>query len=459
MEGQMSEIPSSKNITTKLNQVAKLAQQTPKMSFTSLSQHIDIDWLKEAYRRTRKDGAAGIDKVTAAEYGQNLEENLQSLLDRAKSGRYRAPAVRRVLIPKGSGKEFRPIGIPTFEDKVLQRAVTMLLEAVYEQDFYEFSYGFRPGRSGRQAIEEIREQIMEMRGATVLEMDIRKYFDTIDHRQLREMLSKRIRDGVLVRLIGKWLKAGVMIEGVIEKTSEGTPQGGVISPLLANVYLHEVLDDWFVKEVLPRMKGQARIIRYADDAVLIFSNENDAHRVMKSLPKRFGKYGLALHPTKTRIVSFKRPPKNGKPPKGPTGGASFDFLGFTHYWAKSRRGNWVVYRKTAKDRYHRALKTMNEWCRNNRHLHVRDQWQKISVKLKGHFNYYGVTGNARGLWQFAYHVTRTWKKWLNRRSQKAGMTWEKMDKLLKRYPLPRPHVFNPHIPLILRVCEPRSRMR
>lgn len=455
----MEEIPSSSSVSTKLHRVAKLAQQTPKMVFTSLSHHMDMDWMKEAYKRTRKNGAAGIDGVTAAEYEKNLEGNLKSLLDQAKSGRYRAPAVRRVMIPKGSGKEYRPIGIPTLEDKVLQKAVVLLLEAVYEQDFKDISYGFRPNRSAHQALEEIRNGIMDMWGGVVLEMDIRKFFDTIDHGHLREMLSKRIRDGVLTRLIGKWLKAGVMHNGVLEKTKLGSPQGGVISPVLANVYLHEVLDTWFEEEVKPRMNGKTHLIRYADDAVMLFSDENDAQRVLSTLSKRFEKYGLTLHPEKTQLVAFQRPPRDGKPPKGPQGGKSFDFLGFTHYWGKSRKGKYVVQRKTAGKRFQRAVKQMNDWCRSVRHIPVIDQWRQLRSKLTGHYNYYGIPGNSSSLSRFFHLVRRIWQKWLNRRTHKAKVTWEKMAKLLERFPLPQPNVYNPHIPLILRVCEPRSRMR
>jgi group II intron reverse transcriptase/maturase len=243
-----------------------LAKQMRGVALTSLSQHIDLDWMREAYRRTRKDGAPGIDGVTAPEYEANLDENLSSLLGRAKSGeRYRAPAVQRVYIPKGSGDRLRPIGIPTFEDKVLQRAALMALEAVYEQDFLDCSYGFRPGRSAHDALSAVRDELMGMHGGWVLEADIEAFFDSVDHAKLREIVQQRVRDGVLLRLIGKWLNAGVMEEGRVYRPEAGTPQGGVISPLLTNVYLHEVLDTWWEREVKPRLKGRAKLIRYADD--------------------------------------------------------------------------------------------------------------------------------------------------------------------------------------------------
>jgi group II intron reverse transcriptase/maturase len=413
-----------------------LAKQAPEMAFTSLSHHIDIEWLREAYRRTRKDGASGADGQTAAEYEANLEANLQSLLDRAKSGAYRAPPVRRVHIPKGDGSRTRPIGIPTFEDKVLQRAVAMLLEAVYEQSFLDCSYGFRPGRSAHQALAALRQEVMRGEGGWVLEVDIRQFFDTLDHARLREFLHQRVRDGVLLRLIGKWLNAGVLEAGQFSRPVQGTPQGGVVSPLLANVYLHEVLDTWFEREVKPRLRGRSALIRYADDFVLVFSCEEDARRVMDVLAKRFAKYGLTLHPEKTRLVEFRRPPS--KPPPGgpPAGPGTFDLLGFTHFWALSRKGKRVVKQRTARDRFNRALKRVTEWCKLYRHDPVKRQWQVLTQKLRGHFGYYGIIGNSEAIVRFRYRVILAWKKWLNRRSQRADMPWDRLNALLGRYPLP-----------------------
>jgi group II intron reverse transcriptase/maturase len=261
----MADALKSDPVSTKQQRIAQLAKQSPEMGFTSLAYHIDLRWLYEAYLRVRPDAAAGVDGQTAQDYAANLRENLQALLDRAKSGTYRALPVRRVHLPKGTGGDTRPIGIPTFEDKVLQRAVVMVLEAVYEQDFLSCSYGFRPGRSAHQALESLWQQTMGLGGGWVLEVDIRKFFDTLDHAQLRELLRRRVRDGVLLRLIGKWLKAGVLEDGALTHPDAGTPQGGVISPLLANVYLHYVLDVWFEREVKPLLKGAAFLIRYADD--------------------------------------------------------------------------------------------------------------------------------------------------------------------------------------------------
>lgn len=432
--------PSLTSISTRTERIAKLAKQIRDKPLTSLSQHIDEEWLREAYKRTRKDGAAGIDGQTMTEYGEKLEENIRELLNRAKSGRYRAPPVRRVHIPKGDGRKTRPIGIPTAEDKVLQRAVVMVLEPVYEQEFLESSYGFRRGRSAHDALAALWQQAMRMRGGWALEADIEGFFDAVDHGMLREMLHKRVRDGVVLRLIGKWLNAGVMEGGERRHPETGTPQGGVISPILANVYLHEVLDVWFEQEVRPRLRGAAHLVRFADDFVMLFELEHDARRVMDVLPKRFDKYRLRLHPEKTRLIEFK-PPSGVEPPSGfePRNGKSFDFLGFRHFWAKSRKGNWVVMKKTMPSRLSRALRAINQWCRFNRHQPVREQHQKLLAKLRGHANYYGVIGNSAALAALRHWTINIWAKWLMRRSNR-GISWETFNRLLKVYPIPVPRL-------------------
>lgn len=420
------------HISTKQARIATLAKQLTGKAIRSLSHHMDLAWLREAFRRTRKDGATGVDGQTAAEYAEDLEANLRSLLERAKSGTYRAPPVRRVHIPKGNGAKTRPIGIPTLEDKVLQRAVVMLLEPIYEQDFYDFSYGFRPGRSAHDAVEALDKAVSAMHGGWVLDVDVRSFFDTLDRKKLRELLRQRVVDGVVVRLIGKWLRAGVLEGGVLRYSDLGTPQGGVISPILANIYLHEVLDAWWVKEVLPRLKGKAHLIRYADDVVMVFSNPNDAAKVHQVLPRRLERFGLALHPDKTRKVPFKRPPRNGRGPRP----GSFDFLGFTWYWGRSRRGSWVLKQKTAKGRFQRAVKNISRWMRRVRHIPVKLQVISLGRKLAGHFNYYGIRGNSAALSRFHWVVRRLWKFWLSRRSQRARLSWKKFNRLLKRHPLP-----------------------
>jgi len=433
----MTETPISDNVSTRLQRIAQLAREDPERAFLSLAHHIDVEFLREAFRRTRKDGATGVDGRTAAEYAADLGTNLQSLLNRFKSGRYHAPPVRRTYIPKGDGRTKRPIGIPTIEDKVLQRAVVMVLEAVYEQDFLDCSYGFRPGRSARGALEALRQGLTSMGGGWVLELDIKSFFDTVDHRQLRSFLDRRVRDGVLRRTIDKWLAAGVLEGGSVSYPDAGTPQGGVVSPLLANVYLHEVLDTWFEGEVKGRLKGRAFPIRYADDVVLVFSNETDARQVMALLVERFDQNGLSLHPTKTRLVQFyPRRPDDGRG-GGPRG---FDFLGLVHHWARSRRDGWVVKRKTAPSRSRRTLRRLAQWCRRNRHQPVVWQHAKLVTALRGHDNYYGYPENIYALKHLRYWLTRIWKKWLMRRTRNSGLNWERFNHLLRRYPLPPPYV-------------------
>jgi RNA-directed DNA polymerase len=430
-------------VSTRQQRIAELARQAPQMGFTSLNHHLDVRWLYEAFLRTRADGAPGVDGQTAQDYAAQLPENLQALLERAKSGTYRAPPVRRVHIPKGAGSsETRPIGIPTFEDKVLQRAVVMLLEPIYEQDFHDCSYGFRPGRSAHQALEALWQQVMRSDGGWIVEVDIRKFFDTLDRAHLRELLRRRVRDGVVLRLIDKWLKAGVLEGGMLTHPEAGTPQGGVASPLLANIYLHYVLDEWFARDGKPRLRGRAFLIRYADDFVVGFTQEEDARRILEVLPKRFGKYGLTIHPTKTRLVPFGRPAagtRRGAPGSGNRPG-TFDFLGFTHYWGQSRKGTAVVQRRTATNRFQRAVKAIAAWCWSHCHRPLAEQHATLSQKLRGHYAYYGITGNYRALARLWRAAQRLWRRWLSRRSWGGHLPWALFRRLAERWPLPPPVV-------------------
>lgn len=383
-----------------------------------------------------KDSAPGVDGVIATEYAMNLEVNLADLLEWAKSGRYKAPPVKRKWIPKNEHK-FRAIGIPTLEDKILQRAIAMLLEPLYEQVFLDCSYGFRPRRSAHQALDAVREGIREVNGGWVLDVDIKAFFDMIPHKILREILRKRISDSVVLRLLGKWLKAGVMDDGVFHRpTAEGTPQGGVISPLISNVYLHEVLDSWFAKTVMPCLKGKAKLIRFADDFVIVFERLDDAGRVMNVLPKRFEKYGLQLHPEKTRLVDICHPWESHRKP------GTFDFLGFTFYWGKTQNNGYAVKKKTAAKKFRRSLKQVHTWCKKNRHQPIAWLCSKLGEKLNGHYAYYGVTGNYKSIAEFRYRVERILRYWLNRRSRKGdGMSWHRFGILMRdHFTLPKARI-------------------
>lgn len=429
------------DVSTKIERIGQLARDYERL--TTLAHNIDVGWLAQAFRDTRKDAAVGVDGQTAQEYRRDLEGNLEDLRERFMSGRYVAPPVRRVHIPKGNGQT-RPLGIPTFEDKVLQRAVTMLLTPIYEQHFLDCSYGFRPGRSAHHALEALRDAIRRMRyrGCWVIDADIRRFFDTIQRPKLREVLRRRIGDGVVLRQIDKWLKAGVWEQGQLHYPEQGTPQGGVLSPLLANILLDEALDQWFERQAKPRLRGRAELIRYADDFVIVVELEQDARKLMEVLPKRLERCGLELHAEKTRLVPFKQPPSGG--PRQVEQSGKFDFLGFTHTWGRPRSGRgWTIRQTTAKDRYSRSLKRMNEWLKRYRHMPVAWQHRQLTRKLNGHVNYYNVIGNHRRVRNFWHQTKRLWRKWLGRRSQRAVLTWAAFDRLLSKYPLAQPRAKRP----------------
>jgi group II intron reverse transcriptase/maturase len=427
----MNDTQRSENVCTKQQRIAEIARQRPQERLSALNHYLDVEWLAEAYHRVRKDSAPGVDGQTVADYGQHLEGNLHSLLHRAKSGTYVAPPVKRIHIPKDE-RETRPMGMPTTEDKVLGRAVVRLLERIYEEAFYDFSYAFRPGRSAHQALEAFWQQGTRLGVRWVLEVDIRKYFDSVNRKRLLELVGTRIGDGVVMRLLSKWLHAGVMEAGQLHYDPAGTPQGSVLSPLLSNIYLHEVFDRWFAEVVRERMAGRVFAVRYADDLVIGFTHRRDAERVYRVLFQRFEKYGLKLHPEKTRLVPFARPETTGPDGAGPDEPGTLDFLGFTHYWGKSRKGYWVIKRQTAAKRLRRTLRAIGDWCRTHRHRGMFDQFRALVRKLEGHYAYYGITGNGPSLNQARTEAVKLWHKWLRRRSREArAMTWERMNQLLK----------------------------
>ena len=421
-----------------------MARKYPNEGLTTLNKYLTEDWMRESYRQLRKRAAAGVDGKTTEAYGLELETRLPGLIAEIKTGRYHALPARRGYIPKPGKDEKRPLGIPAVEDKLVQKAFVRILEPIYEQEFYPFSYGFRPGVGALDATRAVQASIQREETHWIVEVDIRKFFDTLSHQHLREFLRQRVRDGVILRLIDKWLKAGVMEAGAWQATEEGTPQGGIISPLLANLYLHEVLDRWYVEQIKDRLQGRSFLVRYADDFIMGFEREEDARRVMEVLPKRFGRFALSLNMQKTRIVDF------GKHGPASKEAGSFDFLGFTHYWGRSRNGRAITKLKTAKDRLARSCRAVWEWCRKNLHLTVAEQCKELNWKLRGHYGYYGVTHNIRALRQFYVQVQRTWHRWLCRRGGgRSSLNWTDFQALLARHPLASPRIFHD----LYRPCE------
>jgi RNA-directed DNA polymerase len=424
---------------TKYIRIAELAKEDRERKFFSIAHLLTPDALYEAFESLRKDASAGVDGVTYAGYEVEAWENIQKLHDRVKSGQYRAQPLRRVYIPKEDGRQ-RPISIPSLEDKILQKAAVDLLNAIYEQDFLGCSYGFRPGRGAQDALDEVGRVICRRPISYVLEADIRGYFDAIVRGLLIEMVEKRVIDGQLLRLIGKWINIGVIDDGRLLVTETGTGQGQIVSPLLANIYLHYVLDEWFEKVVKPRLKGEAYEIRYCDDFILCFQFREDAEKALDVLVKRFEKYGLTLHPEKTRLIEFGRYALTKSEKPGRPKPATFDFLGFTHICKRSRGGKFTVHVRTMRKRLKRSLQRIALWCREHRHDPVEDQQRSLNRKLRGHYEYYGRSTNSPRLSEFYQEVRRIWHKWLNRRTRGKPLPWDEYVHLLHRYPLLRPRI-------------------
>jgi group II intron reverse transcriptase/maturase len=450
--GTTSKTLSCTEVFLKLDQIAKQAAHDPDHVFTSLAHFLSPDFLCAAYHRLRIDAAPGIDGVRYQSYAENLATNLADLWHRLRSKQYRATPVKRAWVEKEDGSR-RPLGIAILEDKIVQRAVLMILEAIYEQDFYDFSYGFRRGRSAHDAIKVLRELCMDAGIDWIVDADVSGYFDNIDHVRLQDFIRRRVNDGSLRRLIGKWLKAGVLEEGELSYPDKGTPQGAVISPLLANVFLHYVLDQWFMEEIRPQLKGKAFLIRYADDFVIGCEYESEARWLMDQVVERFASHGLTIHPTKSHVIDFRRPSRNPTADGGPSspsssngqggrrkGNGTFDFLGFTHYWARSQRGFWVIKRRTMRQRQRRAFLSIWEWCRRHRHLPLKAQHQRLSSKLRGHYQYYGIRCNLDRMRAVYRHVKRAWRYWLSRRSHRSDIPWEKFVRYLEKHPLPAPRI-------------------
>jgi group II intron reverse transcriptase/maturase len=424
-------------MSPQLREVVERARAEPALRFHSLAHRIDARALLRSFRRMRQDAAVGVDGVTKETYGHDLRSNLRDLHARLRAQRYRHRPILRVHIPKDGGKT-RPIGISAFEDKLVQDALREVLEAIYEQDFLPCSYGFRPGRSAHDALRTLDRIVRQGEVNWILEADIQSFFDSVDRAALKEMLQIRVADGSLLRLIGKCLHVGVLDGAEYSDPALGTAQGSVLSPLLGNIYLHYVLDAWFERQAKPRLMGQATLIRYADDFVIGFEHESDARQVLMWLTERMKHYGLALHPEKTRLLPFRRPPEDQQRGKGPS---TFDFLGFTLYWARSREGRWGLRMKTRRARLARSIRAVSDWCRHHRHWPIKDQHARLRTRLQGHYRYFGVNGNYRSLVVLALAARRLWYKWLRRRSQRTRLTVARYQALLERFPLPRPKIY------------------
>src|SRR5437870_10495820 len=416
-------------VQTSLLGIAKKAKSEKRYRFRNLYRELNEELLLDSWRLLRKDAALGVDRVSAAEYEANLEENIHQLVERLKRKSYRARLVRRQYIPKGDGR-MRPLGIPATEDKLLQLAVKRLLEAIYEQDFLSCSYGYRPRVGALDAVDQLTVKLQFGGYHHVVEADIKGFFDNLSHEWLMRMLAERVDDQAILRLIKKWLKAGVLdTDGKVLRPEGGTPQGGIISPILANVYLHYALDLWFERVFQRNCRGAAFLHRYADDFVGGFVREEDAQRFYSELAERVRKFGLELAAEKTRVIPCSRYRR---------GETSFDFLGFEFRWGNDRKGQARLKRRTSRKKFRNSVKRVAEWCKKNRHRRVGEQFKRLNAKLRGYYNYYGVHGNYISLEQFFYQVRRLHLKWLNRRSQRQSYNWAGYQVLSKSFALARP---------------------
>ena len=424
---------------TKLALISKRARREPRIQFTSLAHLLDEGFLSACYYRLGRDRASGIDGVTWKAYGERLAENLRDLVSRLKRKRYKPQPSKRVYIPKDKESK-RPLGLPALEDKIVQKAIAWILEAIYEADFLDCSYGFRPGRSCHHAINVVDKLIMTKPINHIVEADIKGFFDNVSHEWMMRGLRVRVKDPSFLLLIQRFLKAGYMEGGEFVETEKGTPQGGNLSPVLSNIFLHYVLDLWFERKIRPQLRGESYLVRYADDWLCLVQHQGEARYIERALRERFKKFGLELHPEKTRVISFgKYERENAEKQKRRAN--TFDFLGFTHYCGKSRKGKFIVARKTSSKKFRMKCKEMNQWLKAVRNAEkVKVWWPILQAKLRGHCQYYGVSGNMRALKRFHMITIRLTFKWLNRRSQRRSFNWKEFNKYLEHYPLPGPRI-------------------
>ena len=421
--------------------ITKRAKEDRKCKFNNLMHLLDASGLKECFFMLKKNKAAGIDEVTAQDYSKDLEKNLEMLTEKMKAMSYRPLPVRRAYIPKANGKK-RPLGIPALEDKIVQMGFARILEAIYEVDFRDYSYGFRRGRNCHQALARLDNRIMRRPVNYVIDADIKGFFDNVNHDWMKRCIEERVSDRKFIRYIQRFLKSGVMEAGKYIKTVKGTPQGGVVSPILANIYLHYVLDLWFENEIKVKSRGSAEMVRYADDFVICVQYRKETEQILEAVGRRLRKFGLELSEEKTRIIEFGRKAQEDSRSRGNKPG-TFNFLGFTHYCTRTRSGKFKVARKTEKKRYARGLKKIATWLKINRsQLELKEIWNRVSSMLSGHFRYFGVSDNFKTLNRFHNEVERTLYKWLNRRSQKKSFDWDKFCIYLKCFPLPKPKIYH-----------------
>lgn len=421
---------------TSLRGIANKAQKDKKYRFVNLYTMLNVVNLLFCWKFVNKKAAPGIDNVTAQEYEKDINTHVESLVERLKRKGYRAKLVLRKWIPKGVDK-FRPLGLPAIEDKLLQTCVAKILEAIFDVAFYSFSYGYRRNHSPREAALKLKDMLQFGRFRYVVEADIKGFFNNLDHDIMLKMLEHRINDNAFVRLIKKWLKAGILeTDGQVVHPVTGTPQGGIVSPWLANIYLHYALDMWFEEVVKKNCRGMVYLIRYADDFVCLFEHQSDAVRYYVTLPKRLGKFNLELSKEKTNIIAFSRFPE--------TEGSSFVFLGFEYRWGLSRKGKKIVKLRTSTTKYRQSLARFTEWIRKNRHRRVRRLMKTVNSKLRGFYNYYGVINNFERIQKYFRLVCRILFKWLNRRSQRKSYNWQQFNAMLKRHNIERPRITERH---------------
>lgn len=427
---------------TKLIRIAEIAKEKPKDVFTSLYHLLNTKLLTQCHNELAGNKATGIDDVTKLEYSMNLEENIQGLVERLKKHSYKPQAVRRVYIPKGDGKKKRPLGIPAYEDKIVQSGLNKILQAIYESSFSNNSYGFRPKRSCHQAIIKLNSIIEHKKINYIVDADIKGFFNNVDHEWIIKFIDLRIKDPNIIKLIKKFLKAGVMEEGIIQKTNVGMPQGSIISPILSNVYLHYVLDLWFEVKVRKESIGQLEIVRYADDYVCCFQYEKDAKLFYEKLKDRLAKFNLEIEESKTKIIKFGRFAEDKCKTNGLNRVPTFDFLGFTHYCSKSKNDKFRVKRRTSKKKFSAKLKDFKIWIKAVRNIYkIQEIFEVVKLKLRGHYQYYGITDNSPMLKNFKFQIEQLLFKWLNRRSQRKSFDRYKFNLYLKLNPLPTPKIY------------------